>query len=115
MQTFIKDEFTISQLQSLGRSLKDINHNTRLFCGALLLKSAYFKETLPIISRVTYSDNGFYGTGPKLSGQPSWASSTKFCKQDRRPLPATPLVNRRCNYTSEISYIEVVPLKLPLF
>lgn len=43
-------------LEALNRTLQDLNNNTRLFGGALLLLSGDFRQTLPVIPRSTYAD-----------------------------------------------------------
>lgn len=43
-------------LEALDRTMKDLNNNTRLFGGALLLLSGDFRQTLPVIPRATYAD-----------------------------------------------------------
>lgn len=45
-----------NSLEALDRTLKDLNDNTRLFGGALLLLSGDFRQTLPVIPRATYAD-----------------------------------------------------------
>ena len=55
----IWDECTMAHkhsLEALDRTLKDLNDNTRLFGGALLLLSGDFRQTLPVIPRATYAD-----------------------------------------------------------
>lgn len=55
----IWDECTMAHkhsLEALDRMMKDLNNNTRLFGGALLLLSGDFRQTLPVIPRATYAD-----------------------------------------------------------
>lgn len=55
----IWDECTMAHKQSLealNRTMQDLNNNTRLFGGALLLLSGDFRQTLPVIPRSTYAD-----------------------------------------------------------
>jgi len=55
----IRDECTMAlkhSLETLNRTLKDLNRNGRLFDGALILLSGDFRQTLPIIPRSTYAD-----------------------------------------------------------
>lgn len=55
----IWDECTMAHkhsLEALDRMMKDLNNNTRLFGGAVLLLSGDFRQTLPVIPRATYAD-----------------------------------------------------------
>lgn len=43
-------------LEALDKTMKDLNDNIRLISGTLLLLSGDFRQTLPIILRVTYTN-----------------------------------------------------------
>jgi len=42
--------------KALNRTLKDLKSNDKLFDGALILLSGNFRQTLPIIPRLMYTD-----------------------------------------------------------
>ncbi|CAH2103563.1 unnamed protein product [Euphydryas editha] len=56
----IWDECTMAYkhfLEAPDRMLEDIKNSTRVFGGALLLLSADFRQTLPVIPRATYAES----------------------------------------------------------
>lgn len=55
----IWDECTMAHkhsLEALNRTLEDLKNNDKLFGGTLILLSGDFRQTLPVIPRLTYAD-----------------------------------------------------------
>ncbi|XP_072392278.1 uncharacterized protein [Diabrotica undecimpunctata] len=55
----IWDECTMAHkysLETLNRTMQDLNSNNKLFGGAILLLSGDFRQTLPVIPRSTFAD-----------------------------------------------------------
>ena len=43
-------------LETLDRTMKDLRNNTRHFGGAMILLTGDFRQTLPVIPRLTLAD-----------------------------------------------------------
>ncbi|UYV73324.1 hypothetical protein LAZ67_10002721 [Cordylochernes scorpioides] len=83
----IWDECTMAHkkgLEALDRTLKDLRANGNSFCGALILLSGDFRQTLPVIPRLTPADE--LNACLKSSVLwPQWLSETNFSVQNWVP------------------------------